>query len=69
MPKKSVPSMMQEMRSKGKKRIQKAEIKRRGKAYFKNLTEEEGRRYRQNQLDQKAAIARSKKKKSTKAKK
>ena len=66
--KKKVPSMIQEMRSKGKKRIQKAETKRRRKAWYENLTEEEGRRHRQNQLDMQSAIARSKKKKSTKKK-
>ena len=57
------PSMIKEMKRKGKKRIQKAEDKRRRKAYFQNLTEEEGRRHVQNRLDQESAIERSKKKK------
>ena len=54
----STPSMIKEMRQKGKRRIQDAENKRRRKNWQKNASKEDKRLHEQNRLDQESAIER-----------
>ena len=56
------PSMIKEMRQKGKRRISDSENKRRRKNWLKYASKEDKRLHEQYRLDQEAAIERSKKK-------